>query len=71
MQPFIHHLSEFISDRVNLVNIALGFAACWLKYIAQASAVVSLVTPLVLFVSAVCVCAYNAVKFYRILKNKK
>lgn len=65
-----HYLTEFLADRVNLVNIMAGVGACWLRYLAEFSATLALFTPLVLFVSAVSVCAYNLVKFYRILKNK-
>lgn len=70
MHTFSSFLSAFISDRVNLVNLLAGFAAFWLNCLSQLSDMVALFTPLVLFVSAVCVCCYNVVKFYRILKNK-
>ncbi len=66
-----NYLIEFLGDRVNLVNILAGVAAFWLRYLAGLSEVISLITPLVLFVSAISVCAYNVIKFYRILKNKK
>lgn len=66
-----NYLIEFLGDRVNLVNILAGFGAFWLRCLAGLSEVFSLITPLVLFVSATSVCAYNVIKFYRILKNKK
>lgn len=66
----IDFVSEFVSDRVNLANIFAGFFAYWLHAIATTRVWIEAATPFITFISMVCLCGYNIIKFYRTLKNK-
>jgi hypothetical protein len=63
-------LSEFITDKVNLVNFFTGFGAYWLYLLSASQQWVQLLTPLITFFSVLCLCCYNLIKLWRTLKNK-
>lgn len=63
-------LSEFITDKVNLINILTGFGAYWLHLLSASQQWVQLLTPVVTLFSVGCLCCYNLIKLWRTIKNK-
>ena len=58
-------------DKVNLLNITCAMGACTIKILSKASEIASLITPIVILISAVVVLLYNVAKFVKLNKDNK
>ena len=56
-------------DKVNLLNITCAMGAFTLKLLSKASEIASLITPIVILISAVVVLLYNVAKFVKLNKD--
>lgn len=56
-------------DKVNLLNITCAMGAFTLKLLSKASEIASLITPIVIMISAVVVLLYNVAKFVKLNKD--
>jgi hypothetical protein len=64
-------VEDFVSDKVNLLNIVCANLAFLLKIIAATSAIMALVTPIVVGTSAIVVLFYNLIKLWKSIKDLK
>lgn len=62
---------DFFYDRVNLLNIVCANIAFLLKLISATSAIMTLITPIVVGCSAIVVLFYNVIKFWKLIKGIK
>jgi len=67
----LNKVEDFVSDRVNLLNIVCANLAFLLKLISATSAIITLITPIVVGASAIVVFVYNVIKVFRAIKDFK
>ena len=67
----LNKVEDFVSDKVNLLNIVCANIAFLLKLISATSAIMALLTPIVVGTSAIVVLAYNIIKLFKSIKDLK
>jgi hypothetical protein len=67
----LNKVEDFVSDKVNLLNIVCANIAFLLKLVSATSAILALLTPIVVGVSAIVVLAYNVIKLLKSIRDLK
>lgn len=67
----LNKVEDFISDKVNLLNIVCANLAFLLKLVSATSAIMTLLTPIIVGTSAIVVLVYNVIKLFKSIRDLK